>query len=105
MDLDLREIMEHFLPKTAVEGALRSGKQLTKAEVLEVVRLLNENQVSAIKVAQQRHKNGDFETMQLDVQIEMAKMRDKLWFERQIGERDIEAAVENLHLESDPDFG
>ena len=42
--------------------------------------------------------------MQVMVQIETAKTRDRLFIEEQIGENDIEQAVERLRLEMDPEF-
>ena len=58
-DLDLREIMEQLLIMTVDPSSQESsiGRDLTRQEVLTCVKERNDNQVEAIKAAQEKRKN------------------------------------------------
>ena len=44
------------------------------------------------------------EQIELEVQVEMAKVRDKHYIEQQISDNDIEMAIQKLRLETDPEY-
>ena len=58
-DLDLREIMEQLMIMTVDPSSQESsiGRDLTRQEVLTCVKERNDNQVEAIKAAQEKRKN------------------------------------------------
>ena len=82
-------------------------KDLTRAETFDAIRMLQNEHVAAYQDALKAVDPEDHEAeeiVQLAVHTSLAKSRDKLFIEQNIGEADIEQAVRSLNLERDPEF-
>lgn len=91
-------------------GNQKEGRCLSKKEVLDSLRYLNDNQVKAYQNAFQNETDNlerlqedgtdqAEERFQIRVHIAMAKARDKLFLEDGISEADIDVSIKELQLE------
>lgn len=110
-DFDKRDIIESTLMTSAKE----KGRCLTKEQVMNSLKFLNENQVKAYQTAIQNEQDNPErlseggtdlaeERFQIRVHVSMAKARDKLFLEDGISEADIDVSIKDLQLETDSEF-